>query len=148
MLGDMHHLPTCKSDLTIHVLQFGIFLCNSSQRNSPTIHPVSTLANSDIFKLQNLPLFMLLYLDCQGRFEGAERSGFRGRPLWLHAILRQPKRNGRLPFLEDWLLGFPSWTQEIPYQVRPRQITLMYVENTEYNVCLQNSSHVINYRML
>lgn len=86
-----------------------------------------------------------LYLDCQGRFEGAERSGSRGRPVRLHAILRQPERNGRLPFLEDWLLGLPSWAPEIPYQVRLRQITLLYIENREYRFRLQNSRYILEW---
>lgn len=110
------------------------FLVNSCQENSQAllqkIQPVSTLANSDTFLLQNITRHTL-YLDCQGRFEGSERVGSRGRPLWVHTILRQPKRDGRLPFLEDWLLVFSSRTQEIPHQVRPQRITIMYGENTD-----------------
>lgn len=55
--------------------------------------------------------------DCSGGSEGVEGSGPGGRPLWVHAVLWQPQRNGRLPLLENWLLGVTSGTPEVPHQV-------------------------------
>lgn len=55
--------------------------------------------------------------DCAHGPEGAARLRPGGGAVRLHAVLREPQGDGRLPLLEIWLLGQPPGGTQVPHQV-------------------------------
>lgn len=85
------------------------------------------------------------YADCAARPEGTSRFWSGRSPLRVHPVLWQPHRHGRVPFLEEGLLGIPSSKKEVPHQVR--KCALPLAVNTQLTESLVLRS-LTNYTIL